>query len=578
MSTQTLVNETERMQLSLDALDYVPVGVFVIRADLVVLFWNSRLEEWTGIARETIVGDKIVKHFPHLQDTKYMARLEMIFQGGPPAIFSSQFHTYIIPSHLPDGQARIQHSTVMAMPAIEGEGFYALFSLQDVTDMARRVQDYRAMRDHALSEANERKRAEEALRQRNQGLALLNQLGRELTATLDIKQLSERLLRAVTEIIDAQDASVWMWESDQKQRLVCQTILYAQTDPAVKLSLLPGQGVAGWVAQTGQSVIVPYAPRDPRFFSGIDEQLGFSTVSLLAVPLLGRGQVRGVLEVANKLRGIFDENDLVLAETLAASAAIAFENASLVETLRQQTAELQARNEELDAFAHTVAHDFKTPLGYMVSYAEVLEDSPELLPETESQRYLRTIAQSGRKAGNIIDELLLLTAVRQVEDVKASTLDMAGIVAEACARLQDLIRESQAELVLPQAWPVAVGQETWVEEVWLNYISNAVKYGGQPPRIELGATPLPDPPPLAGEDGVGAVRFWVRDNGPGLTPQEQAHLFAPFTRLDKMHVKGHGLGLSIVRRIVERLGGEVGVESQVGQGSAFWFTLPDPNP
>jgi len=111
---------------------------------------------------------------------------------------------------------------------------------------------------------------------------------------------------------------------------------------------------------------------------------------------------------------------------------------------------------------------------------------------------------------------------------------------------------------------VAVGYEQWVEEVWVNYVSNAIKYGGQPPRVELGAETQPH----------GLVRFWVRDNGPGISPEEQARLFTPFTRLDQACVKGHGLGLSIARRIVERLGGQVAVESAVGPGSVFSFTLP----
>jgi len=82
--------------------------------------------------------------------------------------------------------------------------------------------------------------------------------------------------------------------------------------------------------------------------------------------------------------------------------------------------------------------------------------------------------------------------------------------------------------------------------------------------VQLGAEAQPD----------GMVRFWVRDNGHGLSPEEQARLFTPFTRLDQARAKGHGLGLSIVRRIVEKLGGQVGVESLVGQGSSFFFTLP----
>ena len=102
-------------------------------------------------------------------------------------------------------------------------------------------------------------------------------------------------------------------------------------------------------------------------------------------------------------------------------------------------------------------------------------------------------------------------------------------------------------------------------EVWVNYISNALKYGGTPPHVELGAT-------VRRENGQ--VRFWVRDDGPGIEPDEIAKLFTPFQRLGEIPVQGYGLGLSIVRRIVERLDGQVGTESEIGRGSTFWFTLP----
>jgi signal transduction histidine kinase len=126
--------------------------------------------------------------------------------------------------------------------------------------------------------------------------------------------------------------------------------------------------------------------------------------------------------------------------------------------------------------------------------------------------------------------------------------------------------EYQAEIIKPSEWPVVLGHAPWVEEVWANYISNAMKYGGHPPRVELGATPLPN----------GSVRFWVHDNGNGLSPEARAQLFIAYTRLDKLRATGHGLGLSIVKRIVEKLGGTVGLESEdePGKGSTFSFTLP----
>jgi signal transduction histidine kinase len=178
------------------------------------------------------------------------------------------------------------------------------------------------------------------------------------------------------------------------------------------------------------------------------------------------------------------------------------------------------------------------------------------------QESLDAIARNGKKMTNIINELLLLASVRQ-EEVELEPVKMANIVSEAQSRLTLLIEEYQAEIIVPDDWPVALGYGPWVEEVWANYLSNAIKYGGEPPRVELGATAQTD----------GMVRFWVRDNGQGLTPEEQAQLFIPFTRLDQALPKGHGLGLSIVQRIVKKLSGKVGVESKPGQGSVFSFLL-----
>ena len=231
--------------------------------------------------------------------------------------------------------------------------------------------------------------------------------------------------------------------------------------------------------------------------------------------------------------------------------------------LLQRTNELQARNEELDAFAHTVAHDLKGTLTSVVGYAETVERFHKLLPSETIHEYLGTIAQAARKTSSIIEELLLLASMHR-SGVKLHPLDMAEIVAEVQQRLAYMIGEYQAEVIAPDTWPVGLGYGPWVEEVWYNYISNALKYGGRPPRVELGAT----------EQADDMVRFWVRDNGPGLTPEEQRKLFRPYARMRRVSADGLGLGLSIVRRIVEKLGGQVGMESEVGKGSVFSFTLP----
>lgn len=246
---------------------------------------------------------------------------------------------------------------------------------------------------------------------------------------------------------------------------------------------------------------------------------------------------------------------------------------SLQLALAEQNVRLQAEIvekerliRELDAFAHTVAHDLKNPVGVTVSYGQFLKKYRDRLTPAELEQYLDNITWNGYKMSNIIDELMLLASIRK-EEVRPAPLEMAEIIEEVRNRLGFLLREYEADIIVPEAstWPKAWGYGPWIEEVWTNYLSNALKYGGRPPRVELGAT-------VQGEQ----VQFWVKDNGDGLTPAEQKNLFIPFTRMSQVKTEGHGLGLSIVQRIMTKLGGSVGVESAgvAGEGSVFSFYLP----
>ena len=231
--------------------------------------------------------------------------------------------------------------------------------------------------------------------------------------------------------------------------------------------------------------------------------------------------------------------------------------------LQQEITERQKLIAELDAFAYTVAHDLQNPLSVIIAYTEVLQANWATAEEREEA--VSAIGQNGQRMTNIIKELLLLAKMRK-SDVILKPVDMARIVDEAKQRLVVMIEERQARIIKPDVWPVALGQAAWLEEVWVNYLTNGIKYGGHPPCLELGAT----------VQGDGKVRFWVQDNGRGLTPEEQAKVFVPFTQLNQVETEGNGLGLSIVQRIVEKLGGQVSVKSDgvPGRGCRFSFTLP----
>ncbi len=232
--------------------------------------------------------------------------------------------------------------------------------------------------------------------------------------------------------------------------------------------------------------------------------------------------------------------------------------------LREYTAELQARSAELETFAHMVAHDLKSPLSNIAGFAELLQINPDLSAH-QRQDYITAMARNAARLHNIIDELLLLAQMRR-DEVELLPIDTASIIGEMQLRLAFMIAEAQAVIQLPGAWPPALGYPPWVEEVWVNYVSNAIKHGGHSPQIELGSEQLPD----------GHLRFWVRDNGRGVPREVQANLFSAFGKKSTVRATGYGLGLSIVKQIVEKMGGQVGAESDgvPGQGSTFWFTLP----
>ncbi|MBN2614528.1 MAG: PAS domain-containing protein [Bacteroidales bacterium] len=225
--------------------------------------------------------------------------------------------------------------------------------------------------------------------------------------------------------------------------------------------------------------------------------------------------------------------------------------------------ELKQTLDELNAFAHSVAHDLKSPLAGQWTRIELLKNSD--LSGDEMMKAYQDISQAAEKMMSIVDALLLLSDVRSRKNVPCRPLNMGEVIDNVLERMDNFITEYNAKIILPQQWPEALGYAPWIEEVWVNYINNGVKYGGKPPVVEVGAD----------QQEKDRIRFWVKDNGEGLGQEEMDSLFKEFLRLERhaQNTSGHGLGLSIVSRIMNKLGGEVGVNSDGKTGCTFYFTL-----
>ncbi len=238
-----------------------------------------------------------------------------------------------------------------------------------------------------------------------------------------------------------------------------------------------------------------------------------------------------------------------------------------VKALREQLQEMSVFNENQEAYGHIVAHDLKHSLGLMIGYAEFLLEVYDGSLDDELDRDLALIARRGRLMVCIIEELFPLAYMRHSDTLFLVPVDMGEIVFRAQQRLSQVIASLDAEVSMPDSWPLALGREYLLEEVWVNFLGYALRYDDSErrPYIKLGATSLED----------GKVRFWMQDNAPSLSAEAREKFLLPLPQSAQTKSPPKHRGLSIARYIVEKLGGEIGIEPGAPEGNVSFFTLPE---
>jgi signal transduction histidine kinase len=400
----------------------------------------------------------------------------------------------------------------------------------------------------------------------------LDQVAQQITATLEADRVLAMALENVESLLDA-EASTLMTLDAERNELVFQIPRGSQAFALQGFRLPVGQGVAGWVAQQRRLLRVDDASQDARFAPRADEQSGFQTRSLLAVPMLFQDRVTGVLEVINKRHGAFTPEDERLLSAVARWSAIALENARLYHDLQCSLEQLKRAQEQLlrserlrtlGEMAGGVAHDFNNLLTVILAESQILALKAT---DPEERASLEHITQAARDGGNAVRRIQEYSRIRR--DAPQETVDLNPLLYDVAAITRPRwLPFGTLELDLHSTAAVQ-GLPSELREVLMNLVFNAIEARRQDARLEIVVRLF--------QEGDWVV-VQVEDNGTGIPPELRQRIFDPYFTT-KSH--GTGLGLSVTYGLISRHGGEIQVTSplfstngDLHYGTRFTLRLP----
>jgi len=384
----------------------------------------------------------------------------------------------------------------------------------------------------------------------------LMQISRQLNSTLDLSQLLNRIIKAATELTDTEAASILL--IDQTTGELRFEAASMMSPGAMEAIVVPMEGsLAGWVAQHGEPVLVEDTHNEPRWFKRVDDTIGQTTRNLLGVPLVTHNKTIGVVEAINKRNDApWTEDDVNTLTTLAAQAAIAIENARLF----QQS-----------DFISEMVHELRTPLAALKASTTLLL-RPEL-PENRRKQIIQTMEGETDRLTRLTTDFLDLARLESGRTrLETGVFNIGELLNESVDVVRNQASERHINVYINCDEGLLLdGDRGKIKQVLLNLLTNAIKYNKEQGEIHITVTP---PAHLHGEEAL--ARIEVRDTGHGISKENQKHMFEKFYRVADTagYTQGTGLGLVIAKRIVEAHGGDMGLESELGVGTAFHFTIP----
>lgn len=410
--------------------------------------------------------------------------------------------------------------------------------------------------------------------------AFLYRISRELSAAIDLRRVLETVLRLSMENIGAASASIIVLD-DQSQAvdsiLIYQDHIYADTTNQLAATLT--HGLAGWVLQHRRSALIPDTSLDKRWLRRPDDGVENSGAkSAVATLLTAREQPVGVMTLVHPSPGTFDENHLALIQSIADQAGVTVLNARLYAESQRQIVELglahQRYRELQETLTAMIYHDLRSPLANITNSLDIMKT---MLPENDDNEVLTTVLGIALRAAARIKRLTdSLLDINRLEEgqlvVNRKAVDITELLREAADSVLPFINErsQQFSIALPASLPLVWIDRDMIARVIINLLENASKYTPNGNRVAVGAMLKAD------EAGRKWVEVRVEDSGYGIPAQDLEHVFEKFARLGSHQDKagGFGLGLTFCRLAVEGNGGKIWLESEVGTGSRFYFTLP----
>jgi len=410
------------------------------------------------------------------------------------------------------------------------------------------------------------------LERRNTQLRIAAEVAKTCSGILDPDLLVQQIVDHIQKGFNLYYIGLFLMDNEEQT-----AILHAGSGQAGK-SMLDGgyrldldePSMISWCIRNGQARIAQQADLDKVRYPN---PLLPDTRSEMALPLISRDRVIGALTVQDKLENAFNESDISSLQTMADQVAIALENARLYSALQAEltlseglVAELEKKNAELERFTYTVSHDLKSPLITIRGFLGYLEKDAINGNFERLKSDIERISQAAKKMQLLLEELLELSRVgRLINEPEA--IPFEAIVQDALEKVQGQLSSNTVKVEVGSNLPDVYGDRIRLVEVLQNLLDNAAKFMGDQtnPIIEIG---------VRQEEGENI--FFVKDNGLGIEPQFQEKVFGLFDKLDP-NSEGTGIGLALVKRIVEVHGGRIWVESAAGIGSTFYFTLPTPS-